>query len=427
MYLCPPGTIAQLVEQRTENPCVPGSNPGSTTRRPLHEWSFFMPLHQATTWALRPPRLSRFATVLKQSMTQNQNKQNLPSVSLANFLPNSTQSGEVSKSRGFVLCDEAFQTLLPAHNYKELLLKLPVHWIRAGEHCKSIEKAQEVWRWLEASRADRFDTIIIIGGGTVMDLGAFVASTYKRGVKFILIPTTLLGMVDASIGGKNGINFNGVKNSIGSFNKPTDVAVDVEWLKTLPPKELLNGWMELTKHALISNAVLWDDLQNKSPYDESIDWNRIVERGTEIKQHIVDSDFYEQGERKLLNFGHTVGHALESLAAREGQPLDHGFAVGIGMIVSLYWSAHSVDEISKQKSILEAAAALKRLLKTDENCETWNWCIQERPQQLWHFMLKDKKNQASTVLDIRLLEIGSAEWDCPLTQIDFENIWNRAF
>jgi 3-dehydroquinate synthase len=360
-------------------------------------------------------------------MKQKQNKQNLTSEFLTSLLPNATQSGEVLKSRGFVLCDDAFQILSPPAKHTELLMKLPIHWIRGGEQCKSIAKAQEVWRWLEASGANRFDTIIVIGGGTVMDLGAFVATTYKRGVKFILMPTTLLGMVDASIGGKNGINFNGVKNSIGSFNKPTNVCVDVEWINTLPTSELLNGWMELSKHALISDASLWEELQTKTPVDEGIDWDQIVRKGTAIKQRIVDADFHEQGERKQLNFGHTIGHALESLAAREGMALDHGFAVGIGMIASLNWSAQSVDEIANQKSIIKAASALRRLLKTDANCDTWNWCVKQSPEQLWPFMLKDKKNQSNTVLDIRLREIGSAEWDCPLTQIDFETFWKAAF
>jgi 3-dehydroquinate synthetase len=107
--------------------------------------------------------------------------------------------------------------------------------------------------------------------------------------------------------------------------------------------------------------------------------------------------------------------------------LDHGFAVGIGMIASLNWSAQSVDEIANQKSIIKAASALRRLLKTDANCDTWNWCVKQSPEQLWPFMVKDKKNQSNTVLDIRLREIGSAEWDCPLTQIDFETFWKVAF
>ena len=360
-------------------------------------------------------------------MTQKQNKQNVSSELSAGVLPTGLEFAEASGSKALVLCDDSFQSVSVPNAYKELFERLPVHWIHAGEQCKSIEKAQEVWRWLEAKEADRFDTIIVIGGGTVMDLGAFVASTYKRGVKFLLIPTSLLGMVDASIGGKNGINFNGIKNSIGTFHKPANVLLDIKWLETLPKNERLNGWMELSKHALVEDAPFWNHLQNRTPDDQNIDWPQIVQRASDIKQRIVDADFHERGERKKLNFGHTVGHALESLAAKKNVPLSHGFAVGIGMIASLHWSAKSVDNFTSQESLLGAAEYLKRLLKTDANYDTWKWCVEQHPEQLWPFMLKDKKNRASTVLDIRLRAIGTAEWDCPLTLIDFKTFWASAF
>ena len=234
-------------------------------------------------------------------------------------------------------------------------------------------------------------------------------------------------MVDASIGGKNGINFHGIKNTIGTFTEPNTVLIDVNWIKTLPQNELLNGWMELSKHALIQSKELWITLQNRQPSDSKNNWRLLVEKGGAVKRGIISTDILEQGARKQLNFGHTVAHALEATAAAEQFKIDHGFAVGIGMIVALHWSQRSCQNDKIKSDLNHAANVLSNWLKMNEKDANWHWCIQQSPKTLWPFMLKDKKNRAGQVLDIRLDEIGAAKWDCKLTREDFENTWSSAF
>jgi 3-dehydroquinate synthase len=331
------------------------------------------------------------------------------------------------KSRCFVICDAAFQSISIPENYSEVIRQNPVKWIEAGEQSKTLQKAEELWAWLETNGADRFDEVIVIGGGTVLDLGAFVASTFKRGTVFSLIPTTLLAMVDASIGGKNGINFHGIKNTIGTFTEPNSILIDVNWLKTLPQSELLNGWMELSKHALVQSKELWTTLQDCEPSDSKNNWRFLVEQGSAIKRDIISNDFLEKGARKQLNFGHTVAHALEATAAAAQVKIDHGFAVGIGMIVALQWSQHLCQNDGIKNDLTHAAKVLRNWLNMDEKDTRWGWCIQQSPETLWPYMRKDKKNRAGQVLDIRLEEIGAAKWDCQITREDFENTWSSAF
>jgi len=331
------------------------------------------------------------------------------------------------ESNHFVISDAAFKSLPVPEAYIELFNGFQVHWVIAGEECKSLQRAKEIWHWLDTVNATRFDTLIIIGGGTTTDLGAFVASTYKRGLNFILIPTTLLGMVDAAIGGKNGINFNGIKNAIGTFTEPSKITIDTSWLKTLPKRELLNGWMELSKHALVGDELLWKELGHYTPNDPDINWDKLVKAGSSIKRKIIESDFRESGERKILNFGHTIGHALESVAAESKTPLDHGFAVGVGMIVSLHWSAHRADEAFNKSELRDASDQLKKWLINEDNGDPWRWSTSQNPSELWPFMRKDKKNTSNAVLDIQLIGIGEANWDCPLEKLDFEMVWDAAF
>ena len=331
------------------------------------------------------------------------------------------------KSRCFVICDAAFQSISVPENYGEVMRQNPVKWIEAGEQSKTLRKAEELWAWLETNGADRFDEVIVIGGGTVLDVGAFVASTFKRGTVFSLIPTTLLAMVDASIGGKNGINFHGIKNTIGTFTEPNSILIDVNWLKTLPQSELLNGWMELSKHALVQSKELWTTLQDCEPSDSKNNWRFLVEQGSAIKRDIISNDFLEKGARKQLNFGHTVAHALEATAAAAQVKIDHGFAVGIGMIVALQWSQHLCQNDGIKNDLTHAAKVLRNWLNMDEKDTRWGWCIQQSPETLWPYMRKDKKNRAGQVLDIRLEEIGAAKWDCQITREDFESTWSSAF
>ncbi|MGZ5196974.1 MAG: 3-dehydroquinate synthase, partial [Kaistella sp.] len=204
--------------------------------------------------------------------------------------------------------------------------------IEAGEDLKTIEIATQLWEILSDFEADRKALMINLGGGVITDMGGFVASTYKRGIRFINLPTTLLGMCDASIGGKTGIDHNFLKNIIGTFAVPEQIFVFPEYLKTLPFPELRSGFAEMLKHGLIADEKHWNDLisiqelsaENIFPF---------IETSMKIKQNIVEQDFREQHLRKTLNFGHTVGHALESLFLQQAKPIPHGEAVVLGMII----------------------------------------------------------------------------------------------
>ena len=210
---------------------------------------------------------------------------------------------------------------------------------------KNLDSLSHVWRELEAGGATRHSLLLNLGGGMVTDLGGFAASTFKRGIEFINLPTTLLAMVDASVGGKTGINFNGLKNEIGVFNEARYVIMDTEFLRTLDTNNLLSGYAEMLKHGLISNETIWAELLN---FDlQAPDYKRLqtmLGQSVKVKQNVVKADPLEKGLRKALNLGHTFGHAFESFslqhaAEQQTEPLLHGYAVAFGLICELYLSA----------------------------------------------------------------------------------------
>ena len=182
--------------------------------------------------------------------------------------------------------------------------------ISSGESFKSIESCKFIWDELTNQKATRKSLFINLGGGVICDLGGFSASTYKRGVDFVNIPTTLMSMVDSSGGGKLGIDYGGLKNQIGLFANPKYIFINPNFLKTLPKKELLSGYSEVIKHALIVDKSYWEKLENKSPVQ--INWENIIKKSIKVKSRIVYNDPYERNERKKLNFGHTIAHSLES-------------------------------------------------------------------------------------------------------------------
>ena len=210
--------------------------------------------------------------------------------------------------------------------------------IGATDTHKTLESLAHVWEELSRLGATRHTLLINIGGGMVTDLGGFAASTFKRGIQYINIPTTLLSMVDASVGGKTGINFNGLKNEIGVFNNAASVILDTQFLRTLDGENILSGYAEMLKHGLINNEQMWAELMN---YDiEQPDFGelrRMVAESVAVKQRIVTEDPTEKGIRKALNLGHTVGHAFESFALHR-KPVLHGYAVAWGIICELYLS-----------------------------------------------------------------------------------------
>jgi len=207
---------------------------------------------------------------------------------------------------------------------------------RLTETEKSPETLEKLWSALMEISADRNTAIVVLGGGLLSDLAGYAASVYKRGLQLYLIPSTLLAMVDAAIGGKNGINFKGIKNQIGTVNMPREVIIDPRFLSTLPHEEMMSGTAEMLKHALIARPSYFDHiitaLEKGLPAE---DLPPLIRRSVEIKTGIVQRDPHETGLRKVLNFGHTLGHALEACMHRNGKPITHGHAVAIGMMAAL--------------------------------------------------------------------------------------------
>jgi 3-dehydroquinate synthase len=269
--------------------------------------------------------------------------------------------------------------------------------IPAGEQHKNIDTCATIWSALLRHEADRHTLLINLGGGVIGDMGGFCAATYKRGIDFIQIPTTLLAQVDASVGGKLGIDFGGIKNSIGAFRNPRAVCIDTDFLHTLDPRERLSGWAEVLKHALIADAGMWTKLlQDELPIDE------VVYRSLQIKQGIVEADPYEKGIRKALNFGHTVGHAIEALLLDTPQPLRHGEAIAVGMIAEAY--------LSVQYAGLDALA-LEDLTKNILRYYALPKIATSHFDALIALMYNDKKNTRKDINFTLLKALGHAETD----------------
>jgi 3-dehydroquinate synthase len=220
-------------------------------------------------------------------------------------------------------------------------LTIEIIEFEAGEINKNIETCIEIWNVLTELGADRKTLIINIGGGVVTDLGGFVASTFKRGVDFIHIPTTLLSMVDASVGGKNGVDLGNLKNQIGVINTPKMVLIDTNYLETVPQNEMRSGLAEMLKHGLIYDKEYWEQFLDLKSIDFA-DLDQLIYRSVEIKNEIVMQDPTEKNIRKSLNFGHTLGHAIESyfLENENKTTLLHGEAIAVGMILESYISLH---------------------------------------------------------------------------------------
>ena len=247
---------------------------------------------------------------------------------------------EVKHDLLFVLCDETTERLcLPVISDFECVRGAQLITIPATDTHKTLESLSHVWSELQRMGATRHSLMVNLGGGMVTDLGGFAASTFKRGIPYINIPTTLLSMVDASVGGKTGINFLGLKNEIGVFNNAKSVILDTEFLKTLDTENMLSGYAEMLKHGLINDAKMLGELLSfdiEHPDLEQL--KRMVAESVAVKQRIVTEDPTEKGIRKALNLGHTAGHAFESFALKHN-PVLHGYAVAWGLIVELYLSA----------------------------------------------------------------------------------------
>ncbi len=302
-------------------------------------------------------------------------------------------------SKLFLLVDEHTNEFCLPKLLPKLEVEIPIEIIEieAGEEMKTISTCVEIWSILSDLGADRKSAIINLGGGVITDIGGFVAATFKRGIDFINIPTSLLGMVDASIGGKNGVDLGNLKNQIGVIIPPKLVLIDTDFLETLPQNQMKSGLAEMLKHGLIYDKNYWLQFKNLNELNFD-DFDTLIHRSIEIKNEIVSQDPTENGIRKALNFGHTLGHAIESHFLDTPAPLLHGEAVAIGMILESY--------ISKEK----------KLISEEDYYEIKNTllAIYEKPifskkdqESIINLLIHDKKNEYGKVQFALIQNIGA--------------------
>jgi 3-dehydroquinate synthase len=295
--------------------------------------------------------------------------------------------------------------------YIETSIQIEILEVEPGELNKTIETTIQLWSALSDLGADRKSLMINLGGGLISDLGGFVASTYKRGIPCINIPTTLLSMVDASIGGKTGIDLDGLKNQIGTFSFPKQIIIDTQYLETLPFEELRSGFAEMLKHALIADPTHWQDLTSLSTLSiENI--APFITNSILIKKKVTDKDPYEIGLRKILNFGHTIGHAIESYYLTTDKPLLHGEAIYMGMLAEAHLSC-SVGYIttSELEEIKKSILHFYEPVSISKNIYT----------NLLEWLSHDKKNVGKTINFSLLTSIGNCTFDIKVTEEQITN------
>lgn len=323
---------------------------------------------------------------------------------------------------------------------KPLLIEIP-----SGETHKTLQTCTHIWYELTQNHFDRKAVLLNLGGGVIGDMGGFCASTYKRGIDFIQIPTTLLSQVDASVGGKLGVDFNGFKNHIGLFKTPSKVWIHTPFLKTLPQNEIRSGFAEVIKHTLIADKKAWENLlkenninrnnfenqselnnENSSSKDKS--WDKIVAHSVALKAKITEADPTEKGLRKILNFGHTIGHAIESYFIEENKKDDkkifflHGEAIALGMIAESYFSAFLCKENYPNQTCISETdfTVIKNYISTvfEDTITNFRNAIQQENvlEEIIKWAKQDKKNAQNTILTCALEEIGQATFDISISE-----------
>lgn len=280
--------------------------------------------------------------------------------------------------------------------------------IESGEQFKDLETCGGVLQTMAELGADRKSVMITVGGGVVSDLGGFAASIYMRGIDCINVPTTLLAMVDASAGGKTGIDLGGIKNCVGTFSMPKMLLIDVSYLETLNGKQIRSGYAEMLKHGLIYDANYYNHLKDISTIDFE-DLSLLIYHSVYIKNEVVSRDPKEAGLRKILNFGHTVGHAVEShfLTQSEEKILLHGEAIAVGMVIEAYLSVKqgllSLEEYEDIKAVIRNIYGKVEI--TSEDVE-----------QILQWIKFDKKNYEGNIYSVLLAKTGEAKYDCLITK-----------
>ena len=279
--------------------------------------------------------------------------------------------------------------------------------IKSGEINKTLATCEYIWKQMTDLGFSRKSLLINLGGGVIGDMGGFVASTYKRGIRFVNIPTTLLSQVDASIGGKTGIDFYGLKNHIGIFQTPEKVIICDEFLETLPKNQMKSGFAEVLKHALIFDSKYWEKVKNLDI--STTRWHKIIAHSVQIKNRIVMQDPKENGLRKILNFGHTMGHAIETERLNTEHHLLHGEAIAVGMILEA--------DIAVQKGLLNAQAfdELKTVL-----INYFTPPVVPPIESILSHLKQDKKNEGNILKFSLIDQIGNCLWDVPVTFSEIE-------
>ncbi|MBL7775454.1 MAG: 3-dehydroquinate synthase [Saprospiraceae bacterium] len=317
-------------------------------------------------------------------------------------------------SRLFVLTDANTQRhcrllLPPLHESVEFVLGAHLPPGSPVEPLKTLPSCAAIWSAMLEARLDRRAVLLNLGGGVVGDMGGFCAAAYKRGIDFVQIPTTLLAMTDAAIGGKTGVDFQGIKNVLGLFQNPAAIFIDPAFLRSLPARELHSGFAEVLKHALIGHPALWATVQAWSAADLSGQpepaWQTLLEASVSVKTQVVTADPHEAGLRALLNFGHTFGHAVESFFLETKQPLTHGEAVALGMLFE------GLDD----PRLPAFAAVIRRLFRLPVLPESIF-------DALWQRMLHDKKNASGAV---RIAVPDAEPFSLKILELSREDAWRR--
>lgn len=307
---------------------------------------------------------------------------------------------ESKNDKFFILTDSnTNKNCLNMLHCSELIANAHIITIKADDTNKNIESTAHVWKELSDNGCTRHSCLINIGGGMVTDLGGFAASTFKRGIDFINIPTTLLSMVDASVGGKTGINFNGLKNEIGVFNDAKAVIIDTAFLKTLDQHNICSGYAEMLKHSLLKDYKMWVQHINFNLYSPDFDpLLNMIKESVEVKERIVSEDPHESGIRKALNLGHTAGHAFESYAMHTNRPILHGYAVAYGIICELYLS-HALQGFPLDKMRQTVNFIKENYGRMNITCDDY--------ESLYSLMKHDKKNTGNEINFTLLKDVGN--------------------
>lgn len=297
-------------------------------------------------------------------------------------------------------CYPILKTILPKHS---------VVTVPSGEAHKTLATCEKIWEAMTKDELDRHALVINVGGGVIGDMGGFCAAVYKRGIDFIQVPTTLLSQVDASVGGKLGIDFQGFKNHLGVFNIPKSVLIDPVFLKTLPEREIRSGFAEIIKHCLIADGAKWEEIRAKD--FEQQNWPDLIAHSVKIKQQVVDQDPTEKGLRKILNFGHTLGHAVETCFLNKGpkERLFHGEAIAVGMIMEAY--------LSFERKMIDQ----QTLTDIEEFLFATYGKVKIKPEDIEEIIAltrQDKKNKGKEIRFSLLKGAGQCAFDIVVTAIE---------